>query len=26
MTQLMPSSTYPIRSQLKQLVHQALED
>ena len=26
MTQLMPSSTYPIRSQLKQLVHQALVD
>lgn len=26
MTQLMPSSTHPIRSQLKQLVHQALVD
>ncbi|MEO7398186.1 MAG: serine hydrolase domain-containing protein, partial [Ilumatobacteraceae bacterium] len=26
MTQLMPSSTHPIRSQLKQLVHQALID
>jgi CubicO group peptidase (beta-lactamase class C family) len=26
MTQLMPSSTWPIRSQLKQLVHQALVD
>ena len=26
MTQLLPSSTHPIRSQLKQLVHQALID
>jgi len=26
MTQLLPSQTYPIRSQLKQLVHQALVD
>ena len=26
MTQLLPSSTHPIRSQLKQLVHQALVD
>jgi CubicO group peptidase (beta-lactamase class C family) len=26
MTQLMPSSTYPIRSQLRQLVYQALVD
>jgi CubicO group peptidase (beta-lactamase class C family) len=26
MTQLMPSSTHPVRSQLKQLVHQALVD
>jgi CubicO group peptidase (beta-lactamase class C family) len=26
MTQLLPSSTWPIRSQLKQLVHQALVD
>lgn len=26
MTQLMPSSTHPLRSQLKQLVHQALVD
>ena len=25
-TQLLPSSTYPIRSQLHQLVHQALVD
>ena len=25
-TQLLPSSTYPIRSQLHQLVHQALID
>jgi CubicO group peptidase (beta-lactamase class C family) len=24
MTQLLPSSTHPIRSQLKQLVHQAI--
>jgi len=26
MTQLMPSSTYPIRTQLRQLVYQALVD
>jgi CubicO group peptidase (beta-lactamase class C family) len=26
MTQLLPSSTHPVRSQLKQLVHQALVD
>jgi CubicO group peptidase (beta-lactamase class C family) len=26
MTQLMPSSTWPIRSQLRQLVYQALVD
>ena len=26
MTQLMPSSTYPIRSQFKALLHQALID
>jgi CubicO group peptidase (beta-lactamase class C family) len=26
MTQLMPSSTHPLRSQLKQMVHQALVD
>jgi CubicO group peptidase (beta-lactamase class C family) len=26
MTQLMPSSTYPIRPQLRQLVYQALVD
>jgi hypothetical protein len=26
MTQLMPSSTHPFRSQLKQMVHQALID
>jgi hypothetical protein len=26
LTQLLPSSTYPIRSQLKQLVYQALVD
>jgi CubicO group peptidase (beta-lactamase class C family) len=26
MTQLMPSSTHPFRSQLKQMVHQALVD
>ena len=26
MTQLLPSNTHPIRSQLKQLVHQALVD
>jgi hypothetical protein len=26
MTQLLPSSTHPIRSQLKQLVHQAIVD
>ena len=26
LTQLLPSSTYPIRSQLNQLVHQALVD
>jgi CubicO group peptidase (beta-lactamase class C family) len=26
MTQLMPSSTYPIRSQLRQLIYQALID
>ena len=25
-TQLLPSSSYPIRSQLRQLVHQALVD
>jgi len=26
LTQLLPSSTYPLRSQLKQLVYQALVD
>jgi hypothetical protein len=26
MTQLLPSSTHPVRSQLKQLVHSALVD